>query len=62
MMSQHSSQQSVSKPTLRALSFFSGCMGLDIGLEKEGIEVILACEIDPAAPKKNCRRNSSILL
>ncbi|MBN2068299.1 MAG: DNA cytosine methyltransferase [Opitutales bacterium] len=31
-----------------ALSFFSGAMGLDIGLEKEGIEVILASEIDKA--------------
>ncbi len=30
-----------------ALSFFSGAMGLDIGLEKEGIEVLLASEIDP---------------
>jgi DNA (cytosine-5)-methyltransferase 1 len=34
---------------LNALSFFSGCMGLDLGLEAEGIEVLLACEIDPAA-------------
>ena len=29
---------------IRALSFFSGAMGLDIGLEKAGIDVILACE------------------
>ena len=29
---------------MKALSFFSGAMGLDIGLEKAGIEVILACE------------------
>ena len=29
---------------LKALSFFSGAMGMDIGLEKAGIEVILACE------------------
>ena len=29
---------------IRALSFFSGAMGLDIGLEKAGINVILACE------------------
>ncbi|MGB3534888.1 MAG: DNA cytosine methyltransferase [Microcoleaceae cyanobacterium] len=36
---------------LKALSFFSGCMGLDLGLEKEGIEVLLACEIDAATRK-----------
>jgi DNA (cytosine-5)-methyltransferase 1 len=29
-----------------ALSFFSGAMGLDLGLEKAGISVRLACEID----------------
>ena len=29
---------------IKALSFFSGAMGLDIGLEKAGIDVILACE------------------
>ncbi len=29
-----------------ALSFFSGAMGLDLGLEKAGINVRLACEID----------------
>jgi len=39
------------KPNLKALSFFSGCMGLDLGLEKEGIQVLLACEVDPAARK-----------
>lgn len=31
-----------------ALSFFSGAMGLDIGLEKAGFDVRLACEIDKA--------------
>lgn len=35
---------STNKPT--ALSFFSGAMGLDLGLEKAGIHVRLACEID----------------
>jgi len=29
---------------LKALSFFSGAMGLDLGLKKAGIDVILACE------------------
>ena len=29
---------------LKALSFFSGAMGMDIGLEKAGIDVTLACE------------------
>jgi DNA (cytosine-5)-methyltransferase 1 len=33
---------------LVALSFFSGAMGMDLGFEAEGIEVILASEIDPA--------------
>ena len=32
-----------------ALSFFSGAMGLDIGLEQAGIETLLACELEPAA-------------
>jgi DNA (cytosine-5)-methyltransferase 1 len=46
------SNQSVttaSRPRLKALSFFSGCMGLDLGLEQEGIEILLACENDPVA-------------
>lgn len=30
-----------------ALSFFSGCLGLDLGLEKAGIHPVLACDIDP---------------
>lgn len=37
------------KGKLKALSFFSGCMGLDLGLEQEGIQVLLACESDKAA-------------
>lgn len=34
-----------------ALSFFSGAMGLDIGIEKAGFKTILACEIDKSARK-----------
>jgi DNA (cytosine-5)-methyltransferase 1 len=36
---------------LVALSFFSGAMGLDLGLEQVGIHCRLACEIDPACRK-----------
>ena len=38
-------------PKIKALSFFSGAMGLDLGLEKAGIKVILACEFDKACRK-----------
>lgn len=38
-------------PKLKALSFFSGAMGLDLGLEKAGIPMLLACDND-----KTCRR------
>lgn len=41
-------------PKIKALSFFSGALGLDIGLEKAGIEILLACEVDKA-----CRRTIS---
>src|SRR5690554_1398249 len=34
-----------------ALSFFSGAMGLDLGIEKAGFHVRLACEVD-----KYCRQ------
>ncbi len=38
-------------PSIKALSFFSGAMGLDIGLQKVGVKLLLACEVDKA-----CRR------
>ena len=31
---------------LRSLSFFSGAMGLDLGLERAGIDTVIACESD----------------
>lgn len=39
------------KPKIIALSFFSGAMGLDYGIEKAGIHPILASEIEPNARK-----------
>jgi DNA (cytosine-5)-methyltransferase 1 len=36
-------------PTVKALSFFSGAMGLDLGLEKAGIHALMACEVDKAS-------------
>ncbi|MCF0052993.1 DNA cytosine methyltransferase [Dyadobacter sp. LJ53] len=45
-------QKSFIKPKkgkMKALSFFSGAMGLDLGLEKAGIETLLACEFDKAS-------------
>lgn len=36
-------------PKIKALSFFSGAMGLDLGLERAGIHMLLACEIDKAS-------------
>lgn len=36
---------------LNAISFFSGAMGLDLGLEKAGINILLACEFDEASRK-----------
>lgn len=39
----------IRKPeAIKALSFFSGAMGLDLGLERAGIEVLLTCEQDKA--------------
>ena len=37
-------------PKIIALSFFSGAMGLDIGMRNGGIDALLACEFD-----KHCR-------
>jgi len=38
-----------------ALSFFSGAMGLDLGLERSGFDLLLACEID-----KYCRQTIAL--
>lgn len=40
-----------SVPKYKALSFFSGAMGLDLGIEKAGITFLLASEFEPNARK-----------
>jgi DNA (cytosine-5)-methyltransferase 1 len=47
-------------PEIKALSFFSGAMGLDIGLKKAGIEVLLASEIDKACRQTISTNNKEI--
>jgi DNA (cytosine-5)-methyltransferase 1 len=49
--SYYSSRELKSNKKLTALSFFSGAMGLDLGLEQAGFKILLACEIDDACRK-----------
>ena len=49
----HAVYATTGKPV--ALSFFSGAMGLDLGIEKAGFDVRLACEID-----KYCRQTIAL--
>ncbi len=51
---------SSSKNCLKALSFFSGAMGLDIGLHKSGITTLLACEIDRSSRETIVSNNPEI--
>ena len=43
------------KPEFSTLSFFSGCLGLDLGLKKAGMKHLLFCEND-----KSCRETIAI--
>jgi DNA (cytosine-5)-methyltransferase 1 len=45
-----------------ALSFFSGAMGMDIGLEQAGFETLLCCEIDNACRKTILKNRPDIAL
>ncbi len=49
MILDRKSTRVASPDKIKALSFFSGAMGLDNGLEKAGIETVLACEFDKAS-------------
>jgi DNA (cytosine-5)-methyltransferase 1 len=45
-----------------ALSFFSGAMGMDIGIEKAGFKILLACETDKACRKTIAKNRPDIAL
>lgn len=47
-------------PDIVALSFFSGAMGLDIGMKNAGIEALLACEFDKACRMTIEKNNPNI--
>lgn len=48
------------KKDLKLLSFFSGAMGLDIGLHKVGFKTLLACEIDKSSRETIVANNPKI--
>src|SRR5690554_3216076 len=45
-----------------ALSFFSGAMGLDLGIEKAGFKTLLACEVDKACRKTILKNRPKLAL
>lgn len=45
-----------------ALSFFTGAMGLDLGIEKAGFKTLLACEVDNACRKTIVKNKPEIAL
>ncbi len=58
----YNTRENIIKKRPIALSFFSGAMGMDIGLEKAGINVILASEIDNACRKTILKNKPDIAL
>ena len=60
MEDQKSKISNRSKNDFKVLSFFSGAMGLDIGLHKVGFKTLLACEIDKASRKTILTNNPDI--
>lgn len=49
-------------PSIVALSFFSGAMGLDIGMKRGGIDALLACEINKYCRMTIAKNNPQIAL
>lgn len=49
-------------PPLTALSFFSGAMGLDIGMKNGGIDALLACEFNKYCRMTIAKNNPNIAL
>lgn len=47
-------------PPIVALSFFSGAMGLDIGMKNGGIDALLACEFNKACRMTIAKNNPEI--
>ena len=47
-------------PSIVALSFFSGAMGLDVGMKNGGIEALLACEFNKACRMTIEKNNPNI--
>lgn len=60
MEDQKSKLKNVSKNDFKVLSFFSGAMGLDIGLHKVGFKTLLACEIDKSSRETIIANNPEI--
>ena len=53
-------RKSTNIPTIKALSFFSGGMGLDIGISNLGITPLIACEINKEARATIVANNDEI--
>ena len=53
-------RKSSALPKIIALSFFSGAMGLDIGIKNAGIQPLLACEINKNARATIVTNDSNI--
>jgi DNA (cytosine-5)-methyltransferase 1 len=61
-LSQADNLNSISFNEPIALSFFTGAMGLDLGIEKAGFKTLLACEVDKASRKTITRNKPDIAL